>query len=64
MTNKYFTTDELWMLNYLLLFVLLFIYIALSYGAYLEEDLNQEDLSQMKIERKYNANTNTKRTTN
>ena len=64
MTKKYFTTDELWMLNYLLLFALLFIYIALSYAAYLEEDLNQEDLSQMKIERKYNANTNTKRTTN
>ena len=61
MTKKYFTTDELWMLNYLLLFALLFIYIALSYGAYLEEDLNQEDLSQMKIERKYNANTNTER---
>ena len=55
MTKKYFTTDELWMLNYLLLFALLFIYIALSYAAYLEEDLNQEDLSQMKIERNLNV---------
>jgi len=47
MTNKYLTNDELWMLMYLLIFVLLFTFIALSYGAYLEEDLSKETINQL-----------------
>ena len=52
MIKKYFNNDELWILMYLIIFTLLFIFIALSYKAYLEEDLTQEDLSQMRIERR------------
>jgi|10_taG_2_1085330.scaffolds.fasta_scaffold28939_5 hypothetical protein len=52
MIKKYFNNDELWILMYLIIFTLLFTFIALSYGAYLEEDLTQKDLSQMKIERR------------
>ena len=47
MTNKYFNQDESWALLYLILFILLVIFITLSYGAYLEEDLTKETLKEL-----------------